>query len=679
MSAPGPLPPSVQPNRRARRRLLLTSAGVAVLVLAGLLAWVGGAPTPAVAALALAAVVPLAVPLGRGAAWLVGPLFFHELVRLARRGRSTLLRCAYPLLMLAGLYAVYTLEFPGYDPLRAPFDPGPRVQAANLARFGATFVGVVLAVQAAAVVVLTPAYLAGAVAEERERRTLELLFTTPLTDREIILGKLLGRLAHLAGVLLAGLPVLALVSLWGGVEPVVLLGGFAVTGLTLLSVGGLSILCSVLARDALTAVIACYAIVLPVAFGCLAVPGCSVSSPLAFALQLEGWTGTGALSRYVLGAGSTAPTGPVGSVATQVAALVAAYAVIHGLIAVGCVLTAVGGLRGGEPPREPEPPLSAPRVRRLPLVEETRRRAPGPTGFRHPVTDQPLLWKEVLHGAGPLAGVQFRVLYPVAVGCGLAVVLVGVAACVLPVVLDERTHAAPAAALAWWIGTAVNALVRVLTVGLTGAWCLGLAWRAAGTVTRERQKGTLDGLLTLPGDRRAILDAKWLGGILRLRWLGYLLAAVWTVGLLCGAVHPVAVVLLVLACTVHVAFLASLGLWLSLVSRTTVWAYLCVALILLLMFVGPLAARAYTQALLGLGPGSWEDEFAELALTPPRAWWFLGFGWHEFRDGLWDTYGADRAKLAAVLVGLGLYAVAAGTLWLAARRRFESEFRTVGG
>ena len=35
---------------------------------------------------------------------LAGPLFFLELVRLARRGRGILLRCGYGLLLLAALY-----------------------------------------------------------------------------------------------------------------------------------------------------------------------------------------------------------------------------------------------------------------------------------------------------------------------------------------------------------------------------------------------------------------------------------------------------------------------------------------------------------------------------------------------------------------------------------------------
>src|SRR5262249_60934626 len=86
-----------------------------------------------------------------------------------------------------------------------------------------------------AVLVLPPAYLAGAIAEEKDRRTLPLLFLTPLYDREIVLGKLFARLAHLGGVLLTGVPILSLLLLWGGVDRPVLLGVVGVTLIHLLT------------------------------------------------------------------------------------------------------------------------------------------------------------------------------------------------------------------------------------------------------------------------------------------------------------------------------------------------------------------------------------------------------------------------------------------------------------
>src|SRR4051812_24726655 len=127
----------------------------------------------------------------------VGPLFYHDLVRLARRGRSTLLRFVYGLFLLLALYAVYQQTFPHISFFSHPFATGATLRPSDMARFSANFAVALIALQVVAVLVLTPAYLAGAIAEEHERRTLELLFTTHLTNRDIILGKLFGRLCHL--------------------------------------------------------------------------------------------------------------------------------------------------------------------------------------------------------------------------------------------------------------------------------------------------------------------------------------------------------------------------------------------------------------------------------------------------------------------------------------------------
>src|SRR5262249_11663219 len=156
-------------------------------------------------------------------------------VRLARRGRSTVVRCAYAVAVFLALYASYQSRFPEHRLLDEPFASPASVSPGDLARLAERFVSAILAIQSLAILVLTPAYLAGAVVEEKERGTLDLLFTTHLRDREIVLGKLAGRLVHLAGILAAGLPLLTLVQLWGGVDIYALLAAFLVTALNLLA------------------------------------------------------------------------------------------------------------------------------------------------------------------------------------------------------------------------------------------------------------------------------------------------------------------------------------------------------------------------------------------------------------------------------------------------------------
>jgi ABC-type transport system involved in multi-copper enzyme maturation permease subunit len=694
------------PRKRRRRARRSWSAwlvcGIVAATAAGLtVAQRLAAPGPVLLAVAAAGLAGAAWVLRQQGQALAGPLFFYDLLRLARRGRSTLLRGAYALLLFGGLYLVYQHHFPHEPLLTRPFESATLLPLADLARFAGGFAVAILALQGIAVVVLTPAYLAGAIAEERDRRTLDLLFTTHLTDREIVLGKLFSRLTHLAGILLAGLPILCLLQLWGGADFSVLLAGFAVTGLSLLSVGSISILCSVVCRNSVAAVLSSYALVLIISVGCLPVPGCFVSSPLAFLLIVERQLGVDLLHLATIGPGferlSPVPAGTGVSV-LQMSAMVFGYAVVHGAIALVCLKTAIDNLRGqhrfdpgvrhgirvtggwdGEP-LPVRPAAGQPRRRPCPTrtggwdpVPPPRWAQPkAPERVRYPVSDPPLLWKEVYHGAGRTASWPFWAVYGTAVGAGLALFLLalGLAS---PWIWPPEQPLAPAAAYPF-VRDGINPVVRALGILLAAAWCLGVAWRAAGSISREREARTLVGLLTLPTDREAVVSAKWLGGILRYRWLGYALAGVWTVGLLSGALHPAAVPLLALATVVPVAFLASLGVWLSLVSRNSLWANLGMALVLLLMFLGPWVALMYSSLLGGGGGGeSWWDNFGQIGLNPPRAWWFLGFSWDDFRTDVLEGEGPLRGPLGATMAGLGWYAAGAGVLWLAACRRFRRE------
>ena len=201
----------------------------------------------------------------------VGPLFFIDLSRLARRGRTTVLRCAYALALLLLVCFLMVDAFP-QQYREILFGDGLSLSISQWGHFARTCVVAILSVQAAAILLLTPAYLGSAIAEEKEHRTAELLLTTRLSDRQFVFGKLFGRLAHLATVLLAGLPILAITRLWGGVDDNHVIAGMTVAFCSLLSTGAISILCSVLTRRLLGAVLAAYAVVFLLNTACMALP-----------------------------------------------------------------------------------------------------------------------------------------------------------------------------------------------------------------------------------------------------------------------------------------------------------------------------------------------------------------------------------------------------------------------
>src|SRR5262249_41568377 len=156
------------------------------------------------------------------------------------------------------------------------------VDPSAMAKFTEEFVGLFLFVQMSAIVLLTPAFTAGAVAEGRQRRPLGWLLTTHPTAAQIVLGKFAARLAHLFGVLLTGLPILALLPLWGGVAPGRIVDGFALTALTTVSLSALSIWLSVRSRTTRGAMAATYALAATACF----CPFCLCASPFAALLAV---------------------------------------------------------------------------------------------------------------------------------------------------------------------------------------------------------------------------------------------------------------------------------------------------------------------------------------------------------------------------------------------------------
>ena len=129
---------------------------------------------------------------------LIGPLAGWELVRLARRGQAHRSRQMVVYLVAVGFILLPILWFPWADPVGLFVDGGQTLRPAEAARFAERFALVVIETILLAVVLMAPAYAAVSLAEEKARNTLLLLRTTDLSDREIVLGKAVGRLVFVA-------------------------------------------------------------------------------------------------------------------------------------------------------------------------------------------------------------------------------------------------------------------------------------------------------------------------------------------------------------------------------------------------------------------------------------------------------------------------------------------------
>jgi ABC-type transport system involved in cytochrome c biogenesis permease component len=109
------------------------------------------------------------------------------------------------------------------------------------------FIGLMM-LQTLMVAVLAPAATAGAISSEREHQTLELLAVTPISSVAIVLGKLLSALAWVFVLILASIPVTALVFVFGGVAPEDMLRGYLVLFATVIGLGSIGIFFSALTR-----------------------------------------------------------------------------------------------------------------------------------------------------------------------------------------------------------------------------------------------------------------------------------------------------------------------------------------------------------------------------------------------------------------------------------------------
>ena len=222
------------------------------------------------------------------------------------------------------------------------------------------------------------------------------------------------------------------------------------------------------------------------------------------------------------------------------------------------------------------------------------------------------------------------------------------------------------------VGNVTNPIVRGAGTVLVSFTLLFIALSAAHRISRERERRTLDGLLLTPLDREEILFTKCLGSIWSVRWILFFLAPIWALGLITGGLHVAALPLVLSACLVFAGFMASLGLWFSMVSRTTLRATMFTLLASLVFIVGPglymktVGGRSFSR--LGAEP-AWDELLLDHGLTPPVNLWTLSFHTGDFKDGDPEPI----ARIMASLVGLHFYMLLIVILWASMLYRLRSE------
>jgi len=561
---------------------------------------------------------------------MLGPVFSVELVTTARRERYLAIRIICAMVLSGILVLSYEANFNTPDVV---------VPLVRMASFAQGFFNYFSFIQLAVVLLLTPAITAGTISVERERRTIEYLFATDLRNYEIVLGKLAARLVVVLCQVLAGLPILSIAMLLGGIEPQRLYMVFAVTFATTITVAVFGIAVSVWAKRSREAVLRAYLIL----FALLILP-LPTSLPVAWPAWLLSvaqpfWDANPLVALMKisrpLGMPLAAPYGW-----SEVGWLVA----YQGLFAVFCLGMSLAAVRKVHL-RSFEVPSKAPGRRRSRRLRT--------------VSDHPMLWKEIFaqRTAGQLGVVAHAATFFIAL---IVLTLTGW-------IFWQTVETASA----WnrWYPPVRQYLEFAIPAGsLLGCLTLlVLAARASGAITSEKERDTWVSLLCTSLTPREIIIAKALGNLYAVRWLALLTFIVYAPAPLFSLDAVLLFPFLLGTLLVLCGFVTMLGMLFSLRSKNTLRAMGCTLAVTMSLGGGYLLCCCLPLS-AGGGPGSWE-----VILTPCIP--FLLSGPAIFYDALRTDHTSylfrDGGIYVAYVLGMFGYGIAALVLYLVNTANFD--------
>ncbi len=188
----------------------------------------------------------------------IGAVATKELRGRVRGPRAFVAITIYLALLAVVALIVYTAQRDVLTPQSAFGGGNPYVSA----QVGQAIFATLLFLQVLLVVFLAPAVTSGAISLEREKQTLDMLNATPVSTLGIVLGKLLAAAAFVAILIVASIPLTALVFLFGGVAPEDVLRGYLVVFVTAMGFGCVGLFISSLTKRTQNATVLTFVAVL---------------------------------------------------------------------------------------------------------------------------------------------------------------------------------------------------------------------------------------------------------------------------------------------------------------------------------------------------------------------------------------------------------------------------------
>jgi ABC-2 type transport system permease protein len=134
-------------------------------------------------------------------------------------------------------------------------------------QIGRTLFSGIVGIELFLVTFIAPAFTAGAISGERERQTYDLLRTTLLPARSLVIGKLVSALSYVVLLLLAAIPLQSIAFLFGGVAEIEIALATVILAVTAVMLGALGIYYSAALPRTISANVTTYGVTLIVIMG----------------------------------------------------------------------------------------------------------------------------------------------------------------------------------------------------------------------------------------------------------------------------------------------------------------------------------------------------------------------------------------------------------------------------
>ncbi len=162
------------------------------------------------------------------------PIFLRVVEMAGKRGRHAMIRIGYLGAMVAVTLVLVATGLAGGGTLT------------ELTHQSTSLFVAISYLQLGMACLLAPVFTAGAITQEKDNKTYNVLLATPLSNAQIVLGSLVSRLFFVLALLASGIPMFLITQLFGGVTGTSILLSFMIAAATVVLTGSVAVAVAVI-------------------------------------------------------------------------------------------------------------------------------------------------------------------------------------------------------------------------------------------------------------------------------------------------------------------------------------------------------------------------------------------------------------------------------------------------